>query len=271
MIQFLWLLAIGYAGLVILVAIFQRRLIYFPTRLPPGSAESMAERDGWKPVRTAAGEIIGWRITQTNEPSGAVLIFHGNAGCALDRDYLARPIHDALPLDVIVVEYPGYGPREGSPSLSTILATAEAALELLPSNRPVFLVSESIGAGASAHLALKFPDRIRGLVMFVPYDDLGEVAQGAFPILPAKWLLRDRFRPAEWLKDYRGPVQIVLAGNDEVIPTKRGQALYDGYAGPKRLQIVPNARHNDVAEQTPEWWREVFAFFQSHQLPAPGR
>jgi pimeloyl-ACP methyl ester carboxylesterase len=126
-------------------------------------------------------------------------------------------------------------------------------------------VSESLGAGPAAHLARKFPERIAGLAMFVPYDDFGTVAQSAMPFLPARWLLRDRFLPAAWLQDYRGPVNLVLAGADEVIPTRRGQSLHDGYAGPKRLQIIPGARHNEVAEQTPEWWRAAFEFFEQHR------
>jgi len=265
MMRFLWLVIIGYAGLIALVAIFQRRLIYFPTRLPLGQALTLAERDGFKPVRLAAREIIGWKLSATDQPVATVLIFHGNAGCALDRDYFAHPIAEAMPVDVIVVEYPGYGPREGSPSLSTILTTAEAAMALVPTNQPVFLVSESIGAGAAAHLARRFPDRIHGMTMFVPYDDLSRVAQSAMPFLPARWLLRDRFKPADWLKDFRHPAQIVLAGADEVIPSKRGQTLYDGYAGPKRLQIVPGARHNDVGAQSPDWWREVFGFLKDER------
>jgi pimeloyl-ACP methyl ester carboxylesterase len=260
----LYVIAFAYALLVIAVYIFQRGLIYFPTSMSVAVAETTAASAGFAPFRNPAGEIIGWKLSATNAPAGTVLIFHGNAGCALDRDYFAEPICRALPLEVVIVEYPGYGPRNGSPNLGSILATAEAALALLPTNRPVYLVSESIGAGAAAHLARKFPARISGLTLFVPYDDLGDVAQNAFPFLPAKWLLRDRFRPADWIQDYHGPVQIVLAGADEIIPTKRGQSLHDRYAGPKRLQIIPGARHNDVAGQPPEWWRQVFAYFEQN-------
>jgi len=269
MIQFLWLAVIGYAGLVILVAFFQRRLIYFPTRFSVSLAETIGGRSGFVAARAAGGEIIGWRLPSTNQTTASVLIFHGNGGCALDRDYLAAPICQAMPMDVLVVEYPGYGPREGAPNLPAILATTEAAIASLPADRAVYLVSESIGAGAAAHLAKKYPQRIRGMIMFVPYDDLGDVAQAAFPLLPAKWLLRDRFQPAVWLREYHGPIQFVLAGADEVIPTRRGQALHDGYAGSKRLQIVSGARHNDVTAQSPEWWREVFSFLEQHPPPAP--
>jgi len=60
-------------------------------------------------VENPAGRIIGWKLSATSPPIASVLIMHGNAGCAIDRDYLAGPIHDAAPVDVYVLEYPGYG------------------------------------------------------------------------------------------------------------------------------------------------------------------
>jgi fermentation-respiration switch protein FrsA (DUF1100 family) len=83
-------------------------------------------------------------------------------------------------------------------------------------------------------------------------------------LLPAYLLLLDRFSPAKYLKDYRGPVKIVLAGSDEIIPVTSGRRLFDGYKGPKDLQIVPGAHHNDVAKQSPDWWKEVFEFWRQN-------
>jgi hypothetical protein len=175
--------------------------------------------------------------------------------------YLAEPIATATGFRVLVAEYPGYGAHPGQPDLPGILAIAEALFKTVPGEQPVYLVSESLGAGAAAHLARRFPDRIRGLALIAPYDDLGEVAQAAFPWLPARWLLRDRFQPARWLIECRAPALILVAGADEVIPTARGERLHAAYAGPKRLEIVAGARHNDIAGQSPAWWSDVFAFF----------
>jgi hypothetical protein len=75
------------------------------------------------------------------------------------------------------------------------------------------------------------------------------------PVLLPYFFLRDRYEPAKWLRDYRGPIKIILAERDNIIPPKFGQRLFDGYAGPKTLQLCPGAGHNDVAAQTPEWWR----------------
>lgn len=167
-------------------------------------------------------------------------------------------------MDVFVMEYPGYGARRGSPSLKSLLAAGGKGFASLPTNMPIYVVSESIGAGVAAHLAKAHPQEVAGMVMFVPYDNLASVAQSKMPLLLPYFFLRDRYKPAEWMKDYRGPVTMVVAGSDEIIPPKSGQRLFDSYAGPKTLQMIPDARHNDVAEQSPQWWQKVFQFWAQH-------
>lgn len=262
-VRMLQALIIGYALLLLVVALFQRRLIYFPTKLNATAAQAVAAQRGFTAWYGADDRMIGWKMVAKVPPVGSVLIAHGNAGCALDRDYFARPIHDATPLDVHVLEYPGYGVNEGAPSQKSFLTASEIALEALPKEAPVYLVSESLGAGVVAHLAKKYPQRIKGMALFVPYDDLGSVGQAAMPFLPVKLLMRDRFLPARWLADYRGPIKVVLAGADEVIPTRFGQRLFDGYRGRKSLEVIVNARHNEVAEQSTEWWQQVLGFWQN--------
>lgn len=257
-------LAIIYILFALVAMCLQRRMIYFPTRLTPNQAEPAAAENGFLPWRNQAGQIIGWKLPASAPSTGAVLIVHGNAGCALDRGYLAKPVHDAAPVDVFVLEYPGYGARAGSPSEQSLLAAAGEAFALLTNQARIYIVSESLGAGVAAYLAKTHSEQVSGLMLFMPYNKLASVAQAKMPFLPAGLLLWDRFDPEAWLKDYHGPVKIVLAGADEIIPTRFGRRLFDSYAGPKTLQIVPGAHHNDVAAQPPEWWQETFSFWQQN-------
>ena len=261
----LQLLLIAYLLVVLLTLIFQRRLIYFPTRIPADVVESVAKEHGFVPWKNSGGQLIGWSIPAKGPASGSVLIVHGNAGCAVGRDYIAQPIHDASEVAVFVLEYPGYGAREGSPSKTSLLAAAEEAFQLLPSGAPKYVVSESIGAGVACDLARKHPAGVAGMVLFVPYHNLASVAQRRMPFLPAYFLLFDRFNPSECLQRYRGPVQFVVAGADEILGPATGQKLFESYAGPKNLQLLRGAHHNDVSGQSPAWWREVFAFWQPHK------
>ncbi len=256
------LLGLGsYLLVVLLVAVFQRQLLYVPTLITLYQARQIAAERGVLPWYNAHGDLIGWRRPALAPAVGSVLIAHGNGGTALRLSDLAASLQQAVHLDAYLLEYPGYGQRGGTPSEASLLAAADEAWETLPTNQPAYVISESLGTGVAAHLAQKYPAQVAGLLMFVPYDRLASVAQNHYPFLPAYWLLCDRFAPVDWLADYHGPVKIVLAGADRVIPVARGQALYDGYPGPKSLQIIPGAGHGDTLEQSPQWWREVMGFW----------
>lgn len=260
----LQLFVIVYLFIVLAVLIFQRRLIYFPTRIPAGVIESAAAEHGFAPWQNPSGQIIGWKIPATGTATGSVLIVHGNAGCALDRDYLAQPVHDAAPVDVFVLEYPGYGAREGLPGKKSFFAAAEEAFQMLPTNSPRYVVSESIGAGAACELAKNHPKEVAGLALFAPYHNLAAVAQRQMWFLPAYFFLLDRFNPEECLKSYHGPVKFVVAGADEILGPASGRRLAEGYGGPKELQVFAGAHHNDVSGQPASWWQEVFSFWQTN-------
>lgn len=260
-------IAIVYGLFLICGCAWQRKLLYFPTTISAGDVAQASARSGLEPWRNATGEIIGWKLAASSASTGSVLVVHGNGGCALQRDYIAQPIHDAVAVDVFILEFPGYGMRAGSPSLKSFLAAGEEAFTLLPKEKPIYLVSESLGTGVAAHLAKAHPNEIAGMVMFVPYDSLPSLAQSKMPVLLPYFFLVDRFEPAVWLREFRGPIKFVLAERDEVIPKKFGQRLADSYAGPKALQLFPDAGHDDVAEQSPEWWQDVFSFFHNSIHP----
>ena len=260
----LWTLAMGYVAMLVLFTLSQRYLIYVPTKVTPDFAEETAAKSGFIAWRNATGQLIGWKLPANSAPTGSLLIVHGNGGWALNRAYMTMPIHEAVSLDIYILEYPGYGARAGSPGEDSLLAAADEAFENLPKNLPAYLVSESLGTGVAAHLAQKYPARVAGLALFVPYDRLASVAANHVPFLPAYFLLWDRFDPAEWLKDYRGPIKVVVAGSDEIIPPKLGERLYEGYNGPKILQVIPGARHSSTTTESPDWWKELLVFWQLH-------
>lgn len=257
------------AALCICGCAMQRRLLYYPTKLPPDVALQGATASGFIPWKDGSGQIIGWEMPANGTSIGSVLIVHGNAGWAGDRGYLAQPIHEATNADVFVLEYPGYGAREGAPSKKNFDAAAEEAFRLLPSGRPKYIVSESIGTGVACDLAKEHPEEVAGMALIAPYHNLASVAQHTIWFLPTYFLLIDRFNPEESLKNYHGPVKFVVAGADETISPLSGIRLFRSYAGPKDLQIIAGAHHNEVAEQLPDWWKKVFFFWKENETVGP--
>ncbi len=265
-----WIWPLVWAGgialvVVSLLALVQRSLIYHPDSRA-GCGESAGAR-GFVPWVDAAGQRIGHRLpAAADDPRAplAVLISHGNAGCALQRAGYAPFLRAGAPdraVSVYLLEYPGYGQRPGSPSQQTLLAAAADALASIPPGSPVVLLGESLGSGVAAATAGAHPGRVSGLILLSPFDSLTAVAGHHYPVLPVGWLLRDRYPAGEWLDGYRGPVAIVVAGRDLIVPEHFGRALYDGYRGPKLLLIARDAGHNDLPGALPaSGWERALDF-----------
>jgi uncharacterized protein len=253
------------AGALLLLFLAQRRLLYFPTRQDRTNAERLARTLGLEPW-VVDGELRGY-WARTPGARGVAVVLHGNAGSALDRGYAAAALaraDPARPLEVLLVEYPGYGPRGGAATEPALVAAARegiaAARREAPAGGPVILVGESLGSGVAALAAAEAPDAVSGLVLVTPLASVPAVAARHYPGLPG-WLVRDAYRADRALTRFGGPVAFVLAGRDEVVFTDLGQALFDARTGPKALWVDPRATHNTV-----DWspgaptWREAVTF-----------
>jgi pimeloyl-ACP methyl ester carboxylesterase len=241
----------------------QRRLLYFPPVFKPEQVDEMGKFERMERWLGPQGTQLGWkRLAPTQPPQGRVLLMHGNAGCAFQCGRYANVLQQAAPLDLFVVEYPGYADRAGKPSERAIYEAAAEAFEQLPTNGPTCLLGESLGTGVAAYLAGRFPDKVAGIIMLAPFNRLAAVAQAHYPFLPVRLLLVERFPAEDHLRNYHGPVAMLVGGQDRVIPQKFGRRLYDGYSGPKRLWEFPRADHGAVMDQPVEIWKELIAFLE---------
>jgi uncharacterized protein len=252
------ILCLGCAG-------WQRRLIYFPPSCQPAEVAKYAASQNLERWNNPSGEPIGWKRLSPIQPSaGQVLITHGNAGCAFQCGNYADAIQQAAPVDVYIVEYPGFENRPGSPTERSLDRSAEEALQLLATNRPIYLAGESLGTGVATYLAGKYPTAVAGVVLLAPYNNLAAVGQAHMIILPVRLLLVDRFSSEKYLRTYRGPVAMLIGGHDNVVPERFGRRLYDAYDGPKRLWEFPEGNHGTVMLQPPEVWKQIIEFWQSN-------
>ncbi len=207
--------AVGGAVATALVALNQRKLIYFPTH-------DVVQT----PLRPwiVDGQIIGYCRVVEN-PRTLWLMTHGNGGQAAQRAYVLSRMSDRDSL--YVLEYPGYGLRQGKPSSAAFNRAAAEAFQLLKRtfpHTPIGVIGESIGSGPASWLASQPtpPDKI---VLVVPFDTFASVAAERMPWLPVRILLRDNWDNVAALKDYVGPVDIFAASDDEVIPFAHARNL----------------------------------------------
>ncbi len=254
--------------LIVVLAMFfvQDFLIYHPERADPEKiAQSAASRD----LRIWPHTIDTYRgfvsEGKTQNARGTILVFHGNAGSALDRMHYAAALN-RLDFRVILVEYPGYGSRPGKTREQKFTADAVESIRLALTEfgRPIFLLGESLGCGVVCAAVAKSNDPVDGVALITPWDSLPNLAQDQYWFLPARWIVKDRYDNVANLSNYRGPAAVILAGQDEIIPNRLTRRLYESLPGPKQLWTFPKAGHNNWPSGPHEpWWREMMYFLQS--------
>lgn len=235
MIRILFLIIIGFSTLVLGCALFQRKLLYYPSH--HHESNGLAE---WQDN----GQLIGY-AREVPLPANVWLMLHGNGGQASDRAYAISSFSSRD--SVFILEYPGYGLRPGAPSRETFNCAARQGYELLRKrfpDKPICVAAESIGSGPASVLTA-LPQPPAKLVLVVPFDILARVASHHFPFLPARLLL-DNWNNIEALQSYQGSVEIFVARNDRIIPPGHARAL--AAAKPGALLHEIDGGHNDWAD-----------------------
>jgi pimeloyl-ACP methyl ester carboxylesterase len=240
----------------------QRRFIYFPPVFGSERVAELARSANLEAWQSTAGKALGWKRLSHEKPAqGQVLITHGNAGCAFQCSHYADVIQKVAPFDVYMVEYPGYADQPGTPTEKSLEAAAAEAFLALDTNRPIYLVGESLGTGLAAYLAGLHSNQVEGVALLAPYDSLVNVAQSHFWLVPAGLLLRDRFPASDFLSRFDRPVAMIVALDDTVIPARFGHRLYEHYQGPKRIWEIPGGDHGSVMKQPAESWEQIVTFW----------
>jgi pimeloyl-ACP methyl ester carboxylesterase len=255
-----------YLVVCLIIAIFQRSLLYYPSIYSPAQMDQMAQSARLERWTNSSGGFVGLKRLSPKQPAeGSILIAYGNGSTATGCSHYADDIQSVAAFDVFILEYPGYEDRPGSPSQDSLFRAADEAFQMLPANRPVYLAGESLGTGVASYLAGTFSNRVAGVVLISPFNRLTSAAQYHYPILPVWLLLLDRFPSEDYLSNYHGPVGVVVDGHDQVVPEKFGLHLFNGYSGPKKLWGFPNGGHAMIMEPPEKFWKEVIGFWQSSQ------
>lgn len=236
------------AAIVIFVMAWSQDDIIFPVQsvakagpLPPG-----AERLN---VETPDGETLqGVHIPPPTSATGPKMLVIGFGGNAWNGQDVATYIHELYPdADVVAFHYRGYRPSTGKPSAEALLADApliyDAAVAKIRADR-VVAVGLSIGSGIAASLANR--RRLDGIILVTPFDSLKAVASSIYPWLPLGLLFRHEIDTVEGLRGSKVPIAIVAAGNDEIIPAERTEALRPEVPTLVFDRTIAGASHNDI-------------------------
>lgn len=104
--------------------LFQNALLYLPTRYPEESLVQQAREAAVEPWPRATRDYRGLMTApRSAEEQGTVVVFHGNAGSALNRTPYVAAL-TPLGYRVLLAKYPGYGARDGELGEKSLMADA---------------------------------------------------------------------------------------------------------------------------------------------------
>lgn len=235
-----------YLGLVALIYVAQRALMYFPETVRTAPAQAGLPEAEEVVLDTADGErVIVWHVApRADRP--VVLYFHGNGGALRYRvDRYRALTQDGIGL--IALSYRGYGGSSGWPSEDGLIEDARATYAFAAARYPAarfVLWGESLGSGVAIALAVEKP--VAGLVLEAPFLSAVAVAASAFPFLPVRWLMKDQFRSDLRIRNVTAPLLIVHGERDAVVPISSGEQLYALVTAPKRFVRIAGGGHEDL-------------------------
>jgi hypothetical protein len=239
LLAFLAFAAILYVGLALVLYLLQGRMVFLP-HLPGRALDATPEAIGLDyedaVIETADGERLhGWFVP-ADTARGTLLFFHGNAGNISHRlDSLA--IFNRLGLDVLMVDYRGYGQSSGEPSEAGTYRDARAAWDWLvargvPPGR-IVVFGRSLGGAVGAWLAGQADVSPAGLIVESSFTSGTDMARRLYPWLPARLITRLKYPVRDHVAAATSPVLVIHSRDDEIIPFDMGRALFDAAPEPK--------------------------------------
>lgn len=239
------------AGLVIagaLLLLFEKQLIYFPTRAHDATPAGLGLAHEEVELRAADGvRLHGWFLPAKGSRL-TLLLFHGNAGNVSHRLDRALMLQLRLKVDTFLVDYRGYGRSEGSPDEAGTYADARAAHRWLVARgigpERLVLFGESLGSAVATQLATEVASR--ALVLESPFTSVPEMARAVYPFLPLWPFVRTRYDTLSKVSRLRVPLLVLHGERDEVVPFAQGRRVFEAAPEPKRFHAIPGAGHNDT-------------------------
>ena len=238
--------ALLYVGLVLLLYLLQSRLVFFPTRNIMATPATIGLE--YEPVQFDAEDgvtLSGWFIP-AEDTEDVVLFFHGNAGNISHR-LQSIELFQRLGVNVLIIDYRGYGRSEGRPSEEGTYLDAEGAWRYLVEQRQIapgniIFFGRSLGGAVATWLAGKYAPK--SLILESTFTSVPDIGAKQFPFLPVRTLARIRYNSLERLPQIKVPVLIIHSPQDEVIPYAHGQQLFQVANEPKTF-IQLSGGHNE--------------------------
>lgn len=179
--------------------------------------------------------------------AGVILFCHGNAEDLGMSFAFVRHMRDQFKMNVLAVEYPGYGLLSQVPSSEA--ACKEVCLtafrfvldELKVAYEQIILFGRSIGSGPAIWLASRFP--VGGLILVAAFASINQVIKSLVGSLVSKVFV-ERFPNLQLIGNVSCPTLFIHGEKDSLVPPSQSVALFKQCRARKLLITPPSMEHN---------------------------
>ena len=234
-----------YLGLLLLMYLFQDRLLFIPSKLEQTYAFSFT-RQFEEVFLDVDGARLNGLVFEHPEPRGVILYFHGNAG-ALDSWGDVAEDFSAFPYHFVIFDYRGYGKSTGvNASEAQMQADGLAIFKYARarySDLEMTIIGRSLGTGIASWLAKQIQPQL--LILETPYVTLPKLVKIIYPFVPT-FLVRYEFDNERWIRDANYPVHLIHGNRDQLIPHRCSESLAR-LGNHVSMHTIHNAEHNNLS------------------------
>ncbi len=187
-------------------------------------------------------ELNGWLIKPKNlKPTTTIIHFHGNAGNILGQHRAMTPLLK-FGFQIFVFDYSGFGFSTGKATRKNVLLDAHAALDYIKTRSDVnatklVIYGQSLGGHLSAVVANQRQNDIDALVIEGAFSSHKDIAADMAGFI-GRILVSEKYSAYASISSVKKPVLIIHSTQDETIPFKMGQKLFEKANHPKEFYEI---------------------------------
>jgi len=206
-------------------------------------------------------KLHGWFLP-VKGAKHVVLFFHGNAGNISHRGE-SLEIFNRLGLNVLIVDYRGYGKSEGSASEQGFYRDAKAAWEYLIEKKgfqanDIIVFGRSLGGAVATQLASQVQPR--GLIIESTFSSVKDMARIMMPLISRLVYLRYEFDTETLISKVKVPLLLMHSPDDDVIPYSLGVKIFEAANSPKYSYELSGSHNNGFVKSQPEYEQAIETF-----------
>ncbi len=255
----LWVGVLIYAGFGLMLFCMQSRMLYQPRPDYAVTPQDIGLSYTPLTLESPDGEKIAAWFIPAADAKWTVLYCHGNAGNISHRLHTLLLINE-LGANCLIVDYRGYGQSTGKPTEQGTLIDVKTAWDWLVNEQTVpadkiILFGRSLGGSIAAITAVEL--KPAAVILESAFTTFVDAGRHYYPWMPVRLFARYDYNTIEAVRKADYPVFITHSPDDEVVPYKFGQQLFQAANEPKLFRELKGT-HNEGFYDNPQLYRDIW-------------